>query len=177
MSRYRLRPALDRDAPAIVALIARSIRTLGAADYSPAQIEAALTSAFGLDSQLIADRTYFVIETQGGDLAGCGGWSARRTLFGNDQRLERNDERLDPAHDAARIRAFFVAPEHARRGLGRRLLEHCEAEATRAAFTRFELMATLPGQRLYERFGYRAGTPISHTLPGGLTIRFVPMTK
>jgi GNAT superfamily N-acetyltransferase len=158
-------------------LIARSIRELGAADYSPAQIEAALRGAFGLDTSLIRDGTYFVVVTEGRLIVACGGWSRRRTLFGSDARAERDESRLDPRVDAARIRAFFVDPAHARRGLGRAILARSEADARAEGFTRFELMATLPGVRLYEKCGYRAGEAVQHPLPGGETIRFVPMSK
>jgi GNAT superfamily N-acetyltransferase len=107
----------------------------------------------------------------------CGGWSRRRTLFGSDTRADRDESWLDPRTEAAKIRAFFVDPAHARHGLGRRILERSEAEAVRAGYKSFALMATLPGVRFYERHGYIAEAPISHPLAGGLTIRFVPMNK
>ena len=171
-----LRLATLDDIPALEALIARSARVLGAADYTPAQIEGALRGAFGVDRQLLTDGTYFVLE-DAGELLACGGWSFRRTLFGGDARADRDASRLDPARDAARIRAFFVDPGHARQGLGARLLAHCEADARRHGFTRFELMSTLPGLRLYARCGYVAGEPVDYPLGAGLTIRFVPMHK
>jgi GNAT superfamily N-acetyltransferase len=174
---YRLRPANLDDEPALRALIARSIRQLGAADYSAAQIEAALQGAFGVDTTIIRDGTYFVVVDDEATLVACGGWSRRRTLFGSDTRAERDESWLDPRTDAARIRAFFVDPAHARRGLGRAILERSEAEARAAGFAALELMATLPGVRLYERCGYRQGAPIDHPLAGGLSIRFVPMSK
>jgi GNAT superfamily N-acetyltransferase len=174
---YQLRVAKLEDEPALRELIARSIRALGAADYSPAQIEAALRGAFGVDTQLIRDGTYFVVVTAAGEIVGCGGWSRRRTLFGSDARAERDESWLEPRTDAAKVRAFFVDPAHARRGLGRMILERSEAEASRAGFTRLELMATLPGVRLYEQCGYLAGASIVHPLPGGLGIVFVPMSK
>lgn len=107
----------------------------------------------------------------------CGGWSARQTLFGGDQAKAALDHRLDPAVDAARIRAFFVDPGAARQGLGRRLLRHCESEAHRAGFRRCELMATLPGEPFYRTEGYRALEPVSHPLPDGQHIRFVRMER
>jgi GNAT superfamily N-acetyltransferase len=174
---YRLRVATTADEPTLRDLIARSIRALGAADYAPEQIEAALRGAFGVDTQLIRDGTYFVVVVSSGEIVACGGWSRRRTLFGSDARAERDESWLDPHLDAAKIRAFFVDPAHARRGLGRRILERTEAEAARAGFTRLELMATLPGMRLYERCGYLAGARIIHPLPGGVDIVFVPMSK
>jgi GNAT superfamily N-acetyltransferase len=174
----RLRVATLEDESALRSLIARSIRALGAGDYSREQIEAALLGAFGLDTSLIRDGTYFTVLTEGsGQIIGCGGWSRRRTVFGSDSRTERDDSWLDPRTDAAKIRAFFVDPAHARRGIGRALLEHCERQAARAGFVRVELMATLPGVRLYARHGYQAAAPIEHPLEGGLTITFVPMSK
>lgn len=174
---YRLRKATLEDQPTLRELIARSIRGLGSGDYSREQIDAALRGAFGVDSGLIKDGTYFVAVTDTDDIVACGGWSKRRTLFGSDAREDRDESNLDPRSDAAKIRAFFVDPAHARRGLGRALLERSESEAMSAGFAVFELMATLPGVRLYEKFGYQAGEPVIHTLPDGLTIRFVPMTK
>lgn len=174
---YDLRLATEADAPLLRELIARSIRGLGSNDYSREQIEAALTGAFGLDTSLVRDGTYFVLTDETGFIAGCGGWSRRKTLFGSDSRGERDDSWLDPRTDFAKVRAFFIDPAHARRGLGRRLLDHCEAEAARAGFSGCELMATLPGKRLYEKCGYLGASPIEHPLPGGLHITFVPMKK
>ena len=175
----RLRRATARDRRALARLIEASARELCAVDYTPAQIEGALAGAFGVDSQLVADGTYFVVEDtdEQGRLVACGGWSYRRTLFGGDAEAGRDAGSLDPARDAAKIRAFFVDPAYARRGLGRRLLERCEAEARARGFTRFDLMATRAGTRLYGRFGYRAGEPVDYDLGGGLTIDFVPMSK
>jgi GNAT superfamily N-acetyltransferase len=174
---YQLRTATHADEPALRALIARSIRTLGAGDYSAEQIEAALQGAFGVDTALIRDETYFVVSTEAGELVACGGWSRRRTLFGSDQRAERDESWLDPQRESARIRAFFVDPAHARRGLGRAILDHSEAQAAAAGFSSFELMATLPGVRLYEKCGYLAGGEVDHPIGEGLSIRFVPMRK
>jgi GNAT superfamily N-acetyltransferase len=173
---WHLRQASADDAEEIRELIGRSIRALGAADYSPEQIEGALKGAFGLDSQLIADGTYFVVESQG-RLIGCGGWSYRRTLFGGDARTGRDAAALDPGTDAAKIRAFFVDPEASRRGIGSALLDHCEAEARRHGFRRAEMMATLPGKRLYEARGYVSGARVQYPVGPGVTIEFVPMSK
>jgi len=175
--KYELRLARLEDVPVLDELIARSIHALGAADYTPAQIEAALKGAFGVDTALIRDGTYFVAETRTRDIVACGGWGRRRTLFGSDARAERDESWLDPNSDPAKIRAFFVDPAHARHGIGRAILARCEAEAIRAGFSSFEMMATLPGQRLYEKCGYLPEPAIDHPLPGGLTIRFVPMHK
>jgi len=174
---YGLRLATIADEPILRDLIARSIRELGSSDYTPEQIDAALLGAFGVDTALIRDQTYFVVVTDAGEIVGCGGWSRRRTLFGSDTRDVRDDSWLDPATEAARIRAFFIDSRHARRGLGRLLLDRCEAEAAGAGFTEFALMATLPGKRLYEVCGYVAASPVEHPLPGGHSITFVPMNK
>lgn len=172
-----IREATLDDQPELESLIARSIRTLGSGDYTSPQIEAALRGAFGVDTQLIRDRSYFVVHDAEGRMVGCGGWSRRKTLFGSDAREGRDAAELDPAVDAAKIRAFFVAPESARQGVGALLLSHCEAQAIAHGFRRFELMATLPGVRLYAAHGYRAGARIQHPLEAGLTIEFVPMEK
>ena len=164
------------DVPAIQRLIAVSARGLSREDYSDVQIDAALGSALGVDSQLIRDGTYFVAEADA-TLIACGGWSWRKTLFGGDVEPGRQPESLDPTREAARIRAFFVHPDWARQGLGRTMLELCEAEARRTGFTSAELMATLPGERLYRRCGYESRDAIEHTLPGGIGIQFVPMHK
>ena len=174
--RHALRRATEADLPVLAELIAASARTLGRADYTSAQVEGALGGAFGVDTQLVRDGTYFVIEADG-RVAGCGGWSKRRTLFGGDQRAERDAAELDPAVDAAKIRAFFIHPDFARRGLGTALLARCEREAVAHGFKRFELMATLQGVRLYEARGYVAQPPIRWPMAGGVEIEFVPMTK
>lgn len=174
---YHLRVATFADEAEIRDLIGRSIRALGAGDYAPEQIEAALLGAFGVDTALIRDQSYFVVETDAGDIVGCGGWSQRKTLFGGDAGAARDDARLDPASEPAKIRAFFIDPQHARRGLGRRILEHSEAEAVRAGFSAVELMATLPGKRLYESCGYEGASSVDYPLPRGLHITFVPMRK
>ena len=174
---YTLRLATLDDVPAIRELIARSIHGLGAADYTRAQIEAALQGAFGVDTALIRDGTFFVAETHARELIACGGWGRRRTLFGGDARAERDESLLDPKSDPAKIRAFFVDPAHARQGIGRALLARCEADALRAGFSALEAMATLPGLRLYSQCGYVPDQTIDYPLPGGLTIRFIPIRK
>jgi GNAT superfamily N-acetyltransferase len=173
---YKLRPATLADRPALTALIARSARELSANDYEPAQVEGALLGAFGVDTQLIADKTYFVVEIDD-RIVGCGGWSFRRTLFGGDNRAERDGAQLDPRVDPARIRAFFVDPAHARKGIGTLLLDHCEAEAKVRGFSQLELMGTLPGVRLYAARGYVPIGRVRHEVSPGVTIEFVPMRK
>lgn len=173
---YRLRIAVPADVPVLADLIAASARGLGRGDYSETQIEAAIGTAWGVDTELIRDRTYFVVEA-GGEIVACGGWSARHTLFGGDRQPGRQSRLLDPAHEAARVRAFFVRPDWARRGIGRALLERCEAEAAARGFRATELMATLPGERLYAACGYAARERVQHSLADGLEIEFVQMRK
>jgi GNAT superfamily N-acetyltransferase len=171
-----LRKATLADVPALQALIARSARGLSTADYRPAQIEGALKGAFGVDTQLLADQTYFVVE-EAGQFVGCGGWSFRSTLFGGDARAGRDCSPLDPKSQAAKIRAFFVDPNHARRGIGSMLLEHCENEARRFGFSQVELMATLPGVKLYAARSYVGAAAVHFDVGSGESIEFIPMRK
>ena len=171
-----LRKATLDDVPQIEALIARSARGLSAADYRPAQVEGALRGAFGVDTQLLADQTYFLAE-QDGRLLGCGGWSYRSTLFGSDARSGRDSSILDPRTQAAKIRAFFVDPDNARRGIGSLLLDRCEQEARAHGFSRVELMATLPGAKLYAARGYVGADIVRFDVGAGETIEFIPMQK
>lgn len=165
------------DIPVLMQLIAASARQLSASDYTSEQIEAALGSAWGVDTQLIRDGTYLVVEAPGEGIIACGGWSYRKTLFGSDGQAGREAAALDPAKDAARIRAFFVRPDWARRGVGRMLLAECERAARAHGFTSTALVATLPGVRLYRKFGYVGEEQVEYPLPNGLTIAFVPMSK
>ena len=171
-----LRPARSTEVPALNVLIAASARGLSGGFYTPAETDLLIRHVFGVDTQLIADQTYFVIEREG-TLAACGGWSGRRTLFGGDQAKETVDPLLDPATEAARIRAFFVRPECARQGLGQRLLAHAESCAAAAGFRRAELMATLPGEPFYRALGYERLEPVAHRLPGGETVSLVRMGR
>ncbi len=172
----QLRTALASDCNSIESLIDVSVRKLGIADYSLEQIEAALKSAFGLDSQLISDQTYFVVES-GRFLVGCGGWSYRETLFGSDSQQGRNAHRINPQIGAAKIRAFFVDPKFSRMGVGSMIMLECEQQALRAGFRKLELMATLSGVKLYEKHGFVAKNPFHYPLGVNLTIEFVPMSK
>ena len=177
MRESHLRTATAGDLEAIRSLIAASVRGLQH-EYSEGQREHALASVFTPDTQLIADETYFVIQTDDGLLAACGGWSWRRTLYGGDHHhASRDAARLDPATDAAKIRAFFVHPQWSRRGLGTRLLEACEQAAWDAGFRRAEMGATLSGVPLYERHGYRRVAEILVELPGGENLPVVRMEK
>jgi GNAT superfamily N-acetyltransferase len=151
----QVRTAVDADLPALRALMALSIDQLQVGFLSPAQIVAS-RAVMGLDTQLVTDGTYFVVESEG-ELAGCGGWSRRATLYGGDHSTKLRDPApLDPARDAARIRAMYTHPAFARRGVGRMILAACETAARAEGFSRLELMATMSGVPLYEACGYRA---------------------
>ena len=173
---YRIRRATLEDRAALERLVAESARGLSRGDYSGEQVEAALASVFGVDTDLIHDGTYYVAEA-GGEAVGCGGWSKRRTLFGGDRFAARDSGYLDPAREPAKIRAFFVHPGWARRGVGGAILETCEREAESHGFRSLELMATLPGVRLYAARGYRAGARVEYETADGVKIEFVPMRK
>lgn len=176
MSSAALRPATAADVTSLNELIRASARGLSHGYYTHDETEAAIRYVFGVDSLLVADGTYFVIEDSDQPVA-CGGWSRRRTMYGGDQRPMGGGELLDPAVDPARIRAFFVAPSHARRGLGARLLDACSQAAAAAGFTRLELMSTLPGVPFYSKLGFDEIEPVSDTLPDGTVIRFVRMRR
>lgn len=171
-----LRKANLDDRPAITQLIELSARGLSKGQYSNEQIEGAIANVFGVDSELIHDGTYFVAEASG-VLVGCGGWSKRRTLFGGDQFAGRESTELDPRREAARIRAFFVHPQWARKGIGRAILEKCEAEAQASGFQSLELMATLSGLHFYRALGYVGNEQVAYDLVCGVSIDFVPMRK
>jgi GNAT superfamily N-acetyltransferase len=173
---YKIRNAIPDDYIALTNLIALSARELSAQVYTTAQIEGALRGTYGVDSQLVKDETYFVVEDDK-QIVGCGGWSQRRTICGGDSYGQRDDTALDPRVDAAKIRAFFIHPAHVRQGIAKLILTHCEAEAIAYGFSRFELMATLPGLPFYAVQGYEQGVPILQSLDNNLTIEFVPMTK
>ena len=173
--KFDLRRATSDDVPTLEALIAESARTLGQRDYSPSQIEAAIGTAWAVDRQLIQDGTYWIAEVSG-EIVGCGGWSRRRAEAGASATVSETDT-LSPANDAARIRAFFVHPRWARRGIGTALLKTCEEEARAAGFRSVELLATLPGERLYAARGYTSGEPYEFPLGQGQSNTVIPMWK
>jgi GNAT superfamily N-acetyltransferase len=172
-----LRLARLEDLPAIEALIARSARELSAGYYTPAQVAALLRYVFGADTQLIRDGTYFVCEADGGVLVAAGGWSRRSTLFGADRMKATEDPLLDPATEAARIRAFFVDPGWARRGLGRRLFDECRSAARSAGFRTLALVATLPGEPLYRALGFELTERFALRLPDGTEVPVAHMSR
>jgi GNAT superfamily N-acetyltransferase len=177
-----VRKAVATDVPRLQEVIEASVRGLQAADYSPTQIEGALKSVYGVDSQLIADGTYFVAEiaepnTGQMRIVACGGWSKRKTLYGGDQYAGREDSLLAPSRDAAKIRAFFVHPDWARQGIGTMILKACENAATEAGFTRLEMGATLSGVPFYRARGYAEVENQSAPLSNGEVLPIVRMVK
>jgi len=171
-----IRIAIFKDIPHLNELIAQSVRELSTDYYSGAQIESAIKYIFGVDTQLVKDGTYFVAEIDN-VIVGCGGWSKRNTLYGGDQHKDIEDPLLNPEHDAARIRAFFVRPDYARQGIGRHIINVCETAAKENGFSSFELGATLPGVPLYSAMGYEAAERIDVKLPDGEFLGIVKMKK
>lgn len=171
-----VRAALPDDIPAMEALIARSGIELSEGFYSAEQAAAVTRHVFGVDTQLVADRTYFLIEKHG-ELVACGGWSKRSTLFGADRTKQGADPLLDPATEAARIRAFFVEPSAARQGLGRLLLSHCADAAAAGGFRTLELAATMPGVPLYLACGFAVVERFEINLPGNVSVPLAKMRK
>jgi len=178
---FHVRRAIPADVPAIEALIGLSVRALQTQDYSQTQIEGALGTVFGVDSQLIADGTYFVLEAVSGHgnaaMVGCGGWSKRKTLFRGDRASGREDGLLDPLRDSAKIRALFVHPDWARHGIGSKILAACENAAIEAGFKSFELGATLTGERLFRARGYEAIDRMEAPLGNGASLPIIRMSK
>jgi GNAT superfamily N-acetyltransferase len=208
---FLLRQATSADIPRLREIVHASVRTLQAADYTPAQIAGALHSVYGVDTQLIADGTYFAVELVGARhavpavnratarfilrtgsagskgpsmpankppaIVACGGWSKRKTLYGGDQFALREDSLLDPARDAAKIRAFFVHPHYVRRGIATLLLDACEQAARAAGFTRLEMGSTLTGVAFYRAQGYAALENLQVPLSNGEMLPIVKMSK
>jgi len=173
---WSLRLAREQDVPSLEALIPLSVRALQAPHYSSAQIESALGPVFGVDRQLIRDGTYFVAESDR-EIVGCGGWSRRRSLYGGDRGRKSEDAELDPARDPARVRAFFVHPAWARRGIGRSIMMACERAIVAAGFRAVDIVATLAGEPLYASFGYKVVERYEIPLTGGLGLPVVRMTR
>jgi GNAT superfamily N-acetyltransferase len=173
---WQPRLARDNDVPALAELIRLSSRTLQAPYYSAAHIEAALGPIFAVDRQLIRDGTYFVVE-QNSTILACGGWSKRKSLYGGDSERPTEDTMLDPKSHAARIRAFFVHPSWARRGIGKCILNACETAIVSAHFMKADLVATLAGEPLYAAFGYTVVERYEIPMENALTLPVVKMSK
>jgi GNAT superfamily N-acetyltransferase len=175
-----LRLAVPEDLPALRDLMNAAIGELLRPFLGPDEVAASF-DVMGLDSQLIADGSYFVVEDflgeEGRALAGCGGWSRRATLFGGDHSAGRDAALLDPARDAARVRAMYTHPDHVRKGVGRMILEACEAAAAGEGFTRCELAATLAGEPLYRACGYHQIERFTAPTSSGVEVPLVRMGK
>lgn len=174
---HNLQLATISDIEHISELIQLSARALGAAYYQQHTIESALKGAFGVDSQLIKDNTYYVIKNNHNLMIACGGWSFRRTLFGSDTNNIRNPEKLNPNNDAAKIRAFFIHPDYSRQGLGKLLVKKCESKAKAHGFTKIQLMSTLSGVDFYKKNGYQGSEYVFHNMNDNSKIKFLPMFK
>ena len=172
-----IRLATMADVPRLEPLISESVRGLSPGYYTTDQSESALVYIFGVDTNLISDGTYYVAQSEN-QLVGCGGWSKRKTLYGGDQaKPAAPDDLLNPDTQAARIRAFFVHPDWARRGIGRRIIEVCERAARQADFKTVELVATLPGEPLYKACGYEVAERFDIDLPAGVKLPVARMVK
>jgi GNAT superfamily N-acetyltransferase len=169
------RLATPADMPDLQQLMTASIRDLLPQFLTPEKVEASF-AVMGVDSQLIADGTYFILE-ENGAMAGCGGWSRRATLFGHNHTAGRDARLLDPASESARVRAMYTDPAFARRGVGRQILELCEAAARAEGFTRTELGATMGGEPLYRACGYEEIERMDVPTPGGVTVPITRMGK
>jgi GNAT superfamily N-acetyltransferase len=181
-SSFHIRLATPQDIPVLRELIDASVRGLQAQHYTPAQLDCALQTVYGVDSQLIADGTYFAVETsqpaqERPAIVGCGGWSKRKTLYGGDVWTGREDTLLDPRNSAAKIRAFFVHPVWARHGIGAMILGACESAAREAGFSKLEMGATLTGVPFYSAKGYATEENLEVPMRDGLTLPIVRMTK
>jgi GNAT superfamily N-acetyltransferase len=182
---FTIRIATTDDVAALLALVELSVRGLQKDDYSPTQIDASIGSAFGVDRQLIADQTYFIATSKDdpSQPVACGGWSFRSTLCGSDAMTvthgdtARSSSTLDPAQDYAKVRAIFVHPAWARRGLGTLMLKVCEDAAKSAGFTRFEMGSTRTGMHLYKLKGYEEFERTSVPLPNGEGLEIIVMKK
>ena len=173
-AQVQILPSTLEQIPQLNQLIVESARVLSRGFYTEQETESAIKYVFGVDTALVKDASYFTA-TLNGELAGCGGWSRRRTLYGGDQRPMGADEFLNPATDPARIRAFFISPAAARRGVGKALFEACKQAALAHGYRSLELMATLPGVPFYQVLGFKKLEDVADTLPDGVTIRFERM--
>lgn len=176
MKRWAIRLAFEDDIPMLESLISESVHSILPAYYSAAQLDAALGPVFGVDQQLIRDRTYFIVGAAE-EPVGCGGWSKRQAVYGGDRHRIGEDAELNPRTDAARIRAFFVRPAWIRQGVGQALLSICEKAIVDAGFARAEMVATLAGEPFYAAHGYSVVERYHAPMPRGLTLPVVKMTK
>jgi len=171
-----IRLARMEDVSTLKQLIPESARGLSKGFYTEQQVKSAITYIFGVDTQLVKDETYYVAEAEG-TIVRCGGWSKRKTMFGGDQMKAEADPLLDPQTEAGRIRAFFIHPQWARKGIGRRIIQACEDAAKTDGFTRMELVATMPGEPLYAAMGYEVTKRFDQTVADGTLIPLAHMKK
>ena len=174
MTEFTTRLAVSQDIPALTVLMDAAIAELQRAYLDEAQI-ASSRAIMGIDTQLIDDGTYFVVQSDG-EIAGCGGWSRRATLYGGNQTPGRDSNLLDPTIEPARVRAMYTNPAYARRGVGRLILSVCEAAAAAEGFTRLELMSTLSGEPLYTAYGFRPLERVADST-GGASVPLIRMDK
>ncbi len=175
---FCIRLASLEDIPKLTTLIPDSARALQAGYYTSEQIEGALGTVFGVDSQLIQDQTYFVAQNNHQTIVGCGGWSKRKTLYGGDSgKNNPEDSLLNPDSDSAKIRAFFVDPAWARRGIGSEIMRVCELAAERAGFKQVEMIVTLAGEPFYTKFDYQVIERFEISLPNSQFLAVVRMFK
>ena len=175
MDKLAHRLADAADLPVLTALMNEAIAGL-LPQFLPPEEVAASYAIMGLDTQLVEDGTYFVVEIEDA-IAGCGGWSRRATLFGGNHTDGRDARLLDPKTEPARVRAMYTAPRFTRRGVGSKVLELCEAAARAEGFTRVELAATMGGKPLYEARGYRPIEQLMVATPGGVKVPILRMGK
>jgi GNAT superfamily N-acetyltransferase len=174
---FTVRKAKLSDQTEIEMLISNSVRGLSKDDYNERQIELSIQSVFGVDTELIDDETYFVAEVNG-QIIGCGGWSKRKTLYGASRYEDsRNSEELNPKTDSAKIRAFFIHPDFARKGIGTAILEACENAAKSYGFRSAEMMSTLPGVKLYSVCGYTGDEQVKIPVGENVDIICIKMSK
>jgi GNAT superfamily N-acetyltransferase len=172
---FHSRLARADDIPVLQTLMERAIEVNQRPFLTAAEIDSS-RAIMGLDRQLIADGTYFVVEDESGQIVGCGGWSRRNTLYGGDSTHDRDASLLDPAVDAARVRAMYTDPDHTRRGIGRIILELCESAAAAEGFTRLQLASTLSGEPLYTAYGFRATEHVVDA-SGGAPVPLIRMER
>lgn len=176
MPEFTHRIASLDDLDALREVMRRSIETLQDSFLTPEQVRAS-HKVMGLDTQLVKDGTYFIVESEG-RIAGCGGWSWRSTLYGGDSSVVSREPRaLDPATEPARIRAMYTDPDFARRGVGRLVLQLCEEAAVKAGFRRATMMATMAGVPLYEACGYVPVEAVQDAVVDGIAVPLVRMEK
>jgi N-acetylglutamate synthase-like GNAT family acetyltransferase len=173
---FQIRTAMLSDRDSVELLIKISLRKLGLLHYASEQIESALKSIWRINTQLITDKTYFVVKLNQG-IVGCGGWSYRESIFGNNSKPNSDPHPINLKTGIAKIQAFFVSPDFTRQGIGSIIMKKCEGEALLKGFKKFELMSTISGEIFFEKHNFIAGHPINYPLRNQLPIKLIPMSK